>query len=250
MLPFTTAPFGYSIVHSNDTPHGIVVIDEVEAHHVRAIYRWVIDEALSARAIARRLNEQGVRPRRAKRWTQSIVYQVLTNPAYAGMATYNRRESVEPKRPRNPGVYRKHAKSSSRYRPRDQWLSIPIPAIVDEKIQESVREQLAKNHIFAGRNVQHDYLLRGLVVCGECGLRMESQHMFRKDRSYEYFYYGCRHDPLGSPREERCRARRVRAEHLDGVVWDAVVAWIQTVDVDRGGRDVSLRPERRQSRRR
>ena len=48
-------------MRTNDVPQGIVVVDEVEAQHVRSIYRWVIEEGLTARAAAKRLNEQVTR---------------------------------------------------------------------------------------------------------------------------------------------------------------------------------------------
>ncbi|HYO67664.1 MAG TPA: recombinase family protein [Archangium sp.] len=102
---------------------------------------------------------QGVRPRKASLWRQSTVYTLLTNPAYAGMATYGKREPVEPSRPRHPGKYRKNAKSSHRARPRAQWLQVPVPAVVGEQEQREVRERLARNKLLSPRNVRHDYPL-------------------------------------------------------------------------------------------
>jgi hypothetical protein len=74
-----------------------------------------------------------------------------------------------------------------------------------------------------------------LVVCGECGWRMECNHARPRapiGTPYEYFYYNCRHaGPLeGGPVDPaaRCRAKRVRRDELDGVVWDAIVSWIQS----------------------
>lgn len=229
MLPYgSAAPYGYAIVRA-DGGQRMVVIDEVEAEHVRAMYRWVLEEGLSARAVTKRLNAQGVPPRRAKRWTQGTIFRVLINPAYVGCATYNRRESAEPKRPRHPGTYRKHAKSSFRARPAAEWLSVPIPALIDEETHHAARATLAKNRVWSPRNVQHEYLLRGLVVCGECGRRMECAHQARPTERYEYFYYACRHhDPIEAGRAHRCTARRVRRDELDAVVWGALVSWIQS----------------------
>src|SRR6185369_1732904 len=94
--PFVEAPYGYTLVRSAAAPRGIVVVNEVEAVHVRAMFRWVLEEGLSARHIARRLNEQGVRPRRSKAWGSATVHALLTNPAYAGMAAVGKIESAEP----------------------------------------------------------------------------------------------------------------------------------------------------------
>ncbi len=229
MLPFSTAPYGYAILRSPEVPHGLAVVDEIEAEHVRAMYRWVLDENLSARQVAKRLNAQGVRPRRARLWVAGSVYCVLTNSAYAGMAIYGKREPVEPKHPRRPGAYRKNAKSSHHVRPEAQWLRVPIPPIVDERMQAEVRARLAQNKVWAPRRVQHDYLLRTLVACGECGWKMYAAHQKSACKRYQYFYYGCQHrDSVDTGREHKCRAGRVRADELDALVWDALRAWIQS----------------------
>ena len=229
LLPYgPAAPFGYAIERSADGRRRIR-IDDREAPHVRAMYHGVLEEGMSARGVAKRLNAEGIPPRRAQRWTQGTIFHILTNPAYIGLATYNRRESAEPKRPRHPGAYRRQVKSSSRCRPPAEWLSVPIPAIIDGEVQRAVRAAVAKHKVWSPRNVRHEYLLRGLVVCGACGLRMECAHQTRCTQRYEYFYYACRHhDPVESGRAERCTARRVRQAALDAVVWDAVVGWIQS----------------------
>jgi site-specific DNA recombinase len=161
------------------------VVNDVEAQNVRAMFRWVLDEGLSCRGVAIRLNTQGVPPRRAKKWNTSVVYGILTNPAYGGHAAWVRIESAELKRPRVPDAQRKRWKSSRRTNPREQWLSVPVPPIVEEWSPLRVCEALAKNRVSSPRNVQHEYLLRTLVVCGQCGRRMAAGHQRR--RGYEYF---------------------------------------------------------------
>lgn len=119
-LPYSLeAPYGYAVMRGAEVGTTIVV-DEVEAQNVREMYRWVLDEGLSARGVAIRLNAQGVRPRRAQKWNKGVVYGILTNPAYVGQAAYGRIECTEPKRPKTPGAYRKKCKSSHRVKPREQ----------------------------------------------------------------------------------------------------------------------------------
>jgi site-specific DNA recombinase len=219
------APYGYAIEHLGDGTK-VVVVNEVEAQNVRAMYAWVLDDGLSSRAVAKRLNDLGTSARRTRRWSQGTAYNVLTNPAYVGLAPYNRREAIEPRRPKNPGSYRTSAKSSNRLRPESQWIRVPIPALVDAEVQRQVAATLRKHKIISPRNLQHPYLLRTLVVCGECGWRMECAHDRRGP--YEYFYYACRHaDPLETGDDTKCTARRVRRDELDKVVWEAVTAWLQ-----------------------
>jgi site-specific DNA recombinase len=228
MLPFYIPPYGYRVVRTPQLPQGLVVLDEVEAEQVRQMYHWVLEENLSARQVAKRLNAQGVRPRKARLWIQATVYKILTNPVYAGLATYGKREPVEPTRPMHPGQYRKNVKSSSRVRPKAQWMQVPVPALVEVQEQREVKERLSHNKMLSPRNLRHDYLLRNLVVCGQCGLRMNCERQIRCHHLYEYFYYACeRKPPEDTGRPERCTAKRIRASELDAVVWKALCEWLK-----------------------
>ena len=232
MLPFPRAAYGYSILRTPEAPKGIVVIDDVEAENVRTMYRWVKDEGLTLWQVTKRLNERGVKPRKKPFWVVASVYRVLTNPAYTGFAVYGRIESCEPKRPRHPGEYRKRVLSSTRARPESQWLRIPIPPIIDEGTRHDVLARLNANKKWAPRTTKHDYLLRSMVICGECDRRMSCVHQAFEGGRYEYFYYACtKRNPIVSGRDKRCTSMRVPADTLDNVVWDAIVAWIRSPEM-------------------
>ncbi len=228
MVPFSRSPYGYTVLRSESG--STVVIDEVQAEHVRMMYRWVHDEGVSTRVVACRLNELGVAAPRGPRWVASTVGSILKNPIYAGSAIFGRVETVEPKRPKNPGAYREAAKSSHRNKPESQWIRVPMPAIIDEAMQRDVAKQLHANQWFAPRNLKREYLLRGLVVCGGCGQRTRS--WFKSDGYYEYMRYTC--TPRSEERSERpckMKPRSVQAADLDDIVWTALKSWIQTPDM-------------------
>jgi DNA invertase Pin-like site-specific DNA recombinase len=63
---------------------------EEEVAWVNKMYRWLIDEDLSFREIAARLNEAGVTTDLDKSWTPSTVRTVLTNEKYIGNNVFNR----------------------------------------------------------------------------------------------------------------------------------------------------------------
>jgi site-specific DNA recombinase len=232
LLPFTTPPYGYAIVRSPEAPHGVLVVDEVQAQHVRAMFRWACDEELSLVGIARRLNELGVPSPQGSHWGISTIYRILLNPVYTGYAYYGKSESVEPRRPMRAGGYRKALKSAHARRPRELWHEQRVPAIIEQALAQRVRESLARRCQLASRNVRHDYLLRGLVACGHCGLRMAAAHITvgRTGTKYGYFYYTCRGRKSREEtlRATRCTAASIRAEQLDGVVWQALVRWLQS----------------------
>src|SRR6185437_12900034 len=125
------APYGYQILRTPERPRGELRVDEEQARYVREMFRWVVEEGLSARQVTARLNQRQVKPPcRAHRWIASTVYHLLVNPVYAGQAVFNRREAVEPRRAMRRGEYRKVQKSSHRVRPKEQWLRVPVPALV------------------------------------------------------------------------------------------------------------------------
>lgn len=63
---------------------------EEEVARVNQMYRWLIEEDLSYREIADRLNDAGVTTDLDKPWTSSTVRTVLTNEKYIGNNVYNR----------------------------------------------------------------------------------------------------------------------------------------------------------------
>jgi site-specific DNA recombinase len=108
-------------------------------------------------------------------------------------------------------------------RPREEWLEIPVPAIVDEVTFARVQQRLEDNKRFAARNTKVPSLLQGLAACSACGYgyyRTSARTARRK-----IYYYRC----LGSDdyRYEGgrvCGNQPVRADYLDIVVWDHITA--------------------------
>ncbi len=63
---------------------------EEEVAWVNRMYRWLIEEELSFREIADRLNEAGVATDLDKPWTPGTVRTIVTNEKYIGNNVYNR----------------------------------------------------------------------------------------------------------------------------------------------------------------
>src|SRR2546423_295140 len=88
-----------------------LAIDERRGPVVTTIYSWRVNEKLSYRAIAERLNTdldrypppQPVDPERAVgRWTGSAVREILCNPKYTGHMAWNRRSTKHKLPPARP----------------------------------------------------------------------------------------------------------------------------------------------------
>jgi site-specific DNA recombinase len=220
LLPWGVAPYGYRAVRTPDGTSRHPEILEEEAAWVRQMFSWLVDEGLTVREIAKRLNERKVPTKLGRaRWRPSTVGALLHCPVYIGKQYYNRSETVESKRPRHPEQYRRHSKTK-RWRPSSEWIEIPMPAVVDEETFRRAAERLRTNHSTRSgpRPEYGKYLLRTLVRCGECGLKMTCY------RSNGYCYYRCLgQDRVAMGREHRCPARLVRADRLDEAVWKRLV---------------------------
>jgi len=204
------APYGYRYLPRQEGQQARWEVVEEEARVVRQLYLWLVEEHLGMRALARRLLEQGVpTPGGGKVWYEGTVHQILRNPAYKGVTYYRRSCRQGGRRKNGHGRW---------WREEEEWIAIPVPAIVDEELWEMAQEELERHRQLARRRaVPRRYLLQGLVECGECGRRMEGKY----DRKSGYCYYVCRGKRMLRT-DDRCRSRWVRREKLEEVVWAAV----------------------------
>jgi site-specific DNA recombinase len=222
-------PYGYRYVPKREGAPGSLVVHEPEAEVVRALYGWLIEERLTIRQLLKRLYERGWRPRSGKpRWAAAVVHRILTEELYAGTAYANRYRRVPlppPRpghrpRPRNPRT----PPFSRQVRPREEWIPVPVPAIVDQATFAQAQAQLARNAATAVRhNRKHPYPLRCLLTCSRCGLGMFGRtYEATATRSQHRYYFCGGQDRLGSAREHACPRGVVNADELEAAVWGHV----------------------------
>src|SRR4051812_6092482 len=218
------SPYGYRYVPKRDGEPGHLVIDEAEAAVVRLLYRWLIDERMTVRQILKRLAAGPWRPRSGKRlWSNAVVHRILSDPVYRGTGYHNRYSFEAPKRPRKRGP-RSGERTCRRPRPREEWVAIPVPAIIDEGTQQQAAAQLARNSALSFRNnARNDYLLRCLLSCGTCGLAMFGVTLRDGAGQPQYRYYKCHgKDCVARDRDRPCPRRPVKADELEAAVWKHV----------------------------
>src|SRR5262245_30598379 len=224
------APYGYRYIRKTSEAPARYEIDAAEAEVVRLVYDKYTVGGLSIGAIARLLRGMGVPTRRRVRWGRSVVWAVLRNPAYKGTACFNktqtgpRQEVTKPFRLSGRAV---HGDKSSRHeRPRDQWIEIPVAAIVSEDTFAMAAERLADNKRFAPRRTIEPSIVQGLVSCRKCGYALSRTSARTSARKIHY--YRClgsdawRH--LGGP---VCNSRPIRQDLLDQIVWQEVIHLIE-----------------------
>jgi len=158
-------------------------INEQQAAIVRRIFREFVNGA-SPRAIARRLNEDGIPGHRGKRWSDNTLRGhaargtgLLNNELYVGRLVWNRQ-----RRALNPETGRK----VSRINPPEEWVVAEVPhlrILDDDPWQAAKRRQDESTEMYAAvitgvrrahenpLNATHRprQLLSGLLERGVCG---------------------------------------------------------------------------------
>jgi site-specific DNA recombinase len=219
------APYGYRYIPRHEGTPGYLVVDEAEAEMVRTLYRWLIEERMTIRQILKRLNFGPWYPRSGKHpWSPSVVHHILSDSLYTGTAYANRYRYVPPQKPRTPRGPRTAECSCRQPRPKEEWIPIPVPAILDEETHRRAQVQLARNATLSFRNnTKYSYLLRCLLTCSTCGLAMFGRTIKATARSPERTYYTCHgKDAILTAREQRCPRRCIKAADLETVVWGHV----------------------------
>ena len=192
--------YGYDVVKATDDAgepvRGERTVNEKEADVVRRVFRDFA-AGISPRAIAKRLNDEGIPGPSDRLWNDSSIRGhakrgtgLVNNELYIGRLVWNRLRYVK-----NPGT----GKRVSRLNPPEQWIVTDVPElrIVDDALWQAVKDrqgELTEKHatVIAAVRQAHAkrlngthrprHLLSGLLECGICG---GSYAMRGQDR------YGC-----------------------------------------------------------
>ena len=237
--PTGRLPYGYRI--GDD---GRPEVIEEQAEVVRRIFHMYVHEGMRAYSIAVRLTDEEIPTQTGKlTWLQSRVHHILGNATYTGSWVYGKYRHVSTED--GMKVYDQ---------PRDTWIEIPVPQVIDDKTWERAQKLKKQRSIKAKRNTKVLYLLQHLLKCGECGRNFHTRASWtttsvRNGKAYSYElttprrYYMC--NGTQSLRL-RCREKPyIRAEQLEEPIWsevkrvlqnpDLIVAGIATLDSQEGG---------------
>ncbi|MGF9907706.1 recombinase family protein [Brevibacillus porteri] len=215
--------YGYSY----DSEKEQIVINEAEAAVVRLVFDLFTQPnelVQGINGIAVYLTNKGVPTKRgASVWHRQVVRQMLMNEAYVGRFYQNKwnTEGMLGNQFRQPDE-----KVRMKMRPKEEWISLPCPSIIDEvKFEHAQRLLKESRRRWAGRSF-NEYLLSGLVRCGSCGNTMSGRKA--KNWSQHIFEYTDVKNTAGA-KNKGC-GRRVRCEQLDNQVWETVASWLNNPD--------------------
>lgn len=217
-------PYGYRVVGKKKDAR-LVVSDEPiaalgmsEAEVVRTMFRMAADEGLSCMAITVHLNRLGVPPAycrdgrgvvvRGKRyettagiWRPSRVRNLLVSTTYRGLHSYGKR--AEKAR---------------------ELIEREVPALVSATTWKRAQATLRRNYMFgnrAGKRARRQYLLRGLIKCGICGLNyVGTAYRTRRGEPQIYYVCGGKHQLRGpfALQGKKCPSKAISGA-IEGEVW-------------------------------
>jgi site-specific DNA recombinase len=206
-------PYGYQLARTG-APHpnpekarqGVqltgLVVDPETSELVKRIFAWRA-QGFGFRAIASRLTVEGVpcpsgadrdrnQHRLGRAWSVGAVRAIVANPKYMGTIAYGRYRKVERLRsPDNPA-----AGHVTREVPSEPAEVLMVPDVVEAIVSEEAwraaqpgaspsrpgprPDRPTRRHDLHSPASSSRYALRGLIVCAECGRRMQGNVIARK----------------------------------------------------------------------
>jgi site-specific DNA recombinase len=225
------APYGYNYIRKTDVSAAYYQINDAQSEIVKEVYRQYAEDFLSIGEITRGLNEKKVLTRKGiSKWERSTVWAMLRNPAYAGKACYGKTEHTERQRITKPlRANGGHVKQNgcNREKPREEWIEIPVPAIVTQPIFDIVQERLKQNKLRSQRNTKVETLLQGMMVCSECGYSLYRTFTETSAKKRIYYYRCFGSDAYRFEGARKCECKPVRQDYLDNIVWLQIVKLLE-----------------------
>lgn len=232
-----TPAYGYKLVDSlgregetakKDTHYAI---NEEEARAVQHIYQLVI-EGNSLRKIAGLLDQLYPPPKRYTYWDSTIVALILKKAVYKGeYIAHNMKQVKVPVGSQHTGITGTAVRTIVRKvpRPAEEWISVPVPAIVSVEEWELANAVLKKNSQMSSRNGKESYMLTGLIKCATCNHSYVGHRRKRTGRNGQPLctsWYCCSSRNSGYPKPIKekigCDQGNISNRILEAAVWKVV----------------------------
>ncbi len=194
--------------------NGKLQIDDEHAIVVRKIFDLTI-AGQPASGIATALNTDGVPSPTGGKWTRGSISALLRRPAYIGEVHFAKSRKCEPKLRRKAPRAGKSKATSSKPTPRDTWITIPCPPILERTVWDRAQARIDEIRIGRSGRPSLSYLLRGLLRC-KCGSSLTGCESHQRN-----YYRCCGH--AGFEKRRYCGQKGLRVEAVEPKVWQEVV---------------------------
>lgn len=207
---------GYIQVNENTVPG----TDLKEADIIRLIFDLIANKKYSTIKVADYLNALEIPPlytkmgrkiTKGKRqeatagiWRPGAIRRIIKNKTYMGIHEYG-----------------KNSKKKDR-----EIIVREVPSIVDEDIWNKAQAVLTENQIESFKNSTRDYLLRGLIKCGNCGLTYIGINYKNTNINKKAYYVCVGKQAYKGPKQGKCTSKNVPADYLEELVWNDIVNFV------------------------
>lgn len=212
---YVTNAEGYLEINEDPLPG----TDMSEADVIMLIYNLIAEQHYSTIKVADYLNSLNIPPsyakdgrqvKRGKRkvntagiWRPARVGSIIKNSTYMGIHQYGKRSKKK-----------------------REIICREVPAIVSEKLWRKAQEVLRDNQLEASRNSTRDYLLRGLVKCGTCGLTYQGIAYNGPGRKPKAYYVCGGKVAYRGPLQGKCKSKNIPQDWLEEKVWRSCVEFV------------------------
>ncbi|AMA72246.1 MULTISPECIES: recombinase family protein [Aneurinibacillus] len=211
--------YGYS--YNKETEQ--MIINEEEAAIVRLIFDLFTKPGAvqGMNGIAHYLTKQAIPTKKGKGvWHRQVVRQILMNRAYIGEFYQNRwnTEGMLGNKHKAPDE-----RVPVRQRPREEWIHIPCPPIIEREQFEYAQKLLQDSRRRWAKKGLHQYLLSGLLRCAHCGNTMTG----RRAKNWGKYVYEYTDIKSTAGAKNRGCGRKVKREEFDNEIWKTVRSWLE-----------------------
>jgi site-specific DNA recombinase len=238
----TTPKYGFRY---NEARDGLVV-HEPEMKVVEKVFRMAA-EGLGVMAMRTRLRSEGISspkggevwdPRMLRLMVASDIYRPHDHDEIAGLVTPEVAVRLDPDKqygicwfnrqktsvrtvsePDGNGGRRYRKRKTTRIRPKEEWIAVPVPAFLSRSLVDLARTTMESNKGAERKYLAREWELRGIMRCS-CGSTMGT-HTTQPRGGRVYHYYKCkRRSRLG--KTGSCRQKALRPTEVEPAVWNFV----------------------------
>ncbi len=147
--------------------NGQLIINSDEIEVVKLIFHKFLIEGKGTHIIARELREAGIKPKRTKEWSNTVILRILRNEKYVGDLCQKKTYTPD---------YLSHTKKYNRGHEETVCIENHHEAIIDRDTWDKTQLELSRRSPSNEQKTKHSnrYWCSGKIVCGECGLRFVS----------------------------------------------------------------------------
>ena len=223
-------PYGYTVSEEDKDK---LVVDPEAANVVKMIFKWKL-EGLGVVTICRMLVNMGIAPpakykydrgifknkkfANMKFWSESMIVRILANEVYTGNMVQGRTKR---------SLYNN---IPLRRVDKEDWIIVENTheAIVSKEDFNAVQEMMAQYNRKprVRKTNKKENILKGLVVCGDCGYRMVRGDYKDREKGTPNYYFVCRQH---SVYPESCQTTSIKEDVLKSIVHQSIKMQIMTL---------------------